>query len=151
LKCSGLTNHQDPLQLTHIMNEPDTIKNILKLKIIAVVGMSPKPERPSHYVSMYMKEHGYTIIPVNPGQTEIAGETCYPSLLEIPYKIDVVDVFRRPEHVLPIAELAVKISAKALWLQDDVINEEAAEIAERAGLLVVMNDCMLRQHRKIKN
>jgi len=66
LKCSGLTNHQDPLQLTHIMNEPDTIKNILKLKIIAVVGMSPKPERPSHYVSMYMKEHGYTIIPVNP-------------------------------------------------------------------------------------
>jgi predicted CoA-binding protein len=151
LKCSGLTNHQDPLQLTHIMNEPDTIKNILKLKIIAVVGMSPKPERPSHYVSMYMKEHGYTIIPVNPGQTEIAGETCYPSLLEIPYKIDVVDVFRRPEHVLPIAELAVKISAKALWLQDDVINEEAAEIAERAGLLVVMNDCMLRQHRQIKN
>jgi len=151
LKCSGLTNHQDPLQLTHIMNEPDTIKNILKLKIIAVVGMSPKPERPSHYVSMYMKEHGYTIIPVNPGQTEIAGETCYPSLLEIPYKIDVVDVFRRPEHVLPIAELAVKISARALWLQDDVINEEAAEIAERAGLLVVMNDCMLRQHRQIKN
>ena len=133
------------------MNEPDTIKNILKLKIIAVVGMSPKPERPSHYVSMYMKEHGYTIIPVNPGQTEIAGETCYPSLLEIPYKIDVVDVFRRPEHVLPIAALAVKISAKALWLQDDVINEEAAEIAERAGLLVVMNDCMLRQHRQIKN
>ena len=151
MKCSGLTNHQDPLQLTHIMNEPDTIKNILKLKIIAVVGMSPKPERPSHYVSMYMKEHGYTIIPVNPGQTEIAGETCYPSLLEIPYKIDVVDVFRRPEHVLPIAELAVKISAKALWLQDDVINEEAAEIAERAGLLVVMNDCMLRRHRQIKN
>ena len=151
MKCSELTNHQDPLQLTHIMNEPDTIKNILKLKIIAVVGMSPKPERPSHYVSMYMKEHGYTIIPVNPGQTEIAGETCYPSLLEIPYKIDVVDVFRRPEHVLPIAELAVKISAKALWLQDDVINEEAAEIAERAGLLVVMNDCMLRQHRQIKN
>ena len=151
MKCSGLTNHQDPLQLTHIMNEPDTITNILKLKIIAVVGMSPKPERPSHYVSMYMKEHGYTIIPVNPGQTEIAGETCYPSLLEIPYKIDVVDVFRRPEHVLPIADLAVKISAKALWLQDDVINEEAAEIAERAGLLVVMNDCMLRQHRQIKN
>ena len=151
MKCSGLTNHQDPLQLTHIMNEPDTIKNILKLKIIAVVGMSPKPERPSHYVSMYMKEHGYTIIPVNPGQTEIAGETCYPSHLEIPYKIDVVDVLRRPEHVLPIAELAVKISAKALWLQDNVINEQAAEIAERAGLLVVMNDCMLRRHRQIKN
>jgi len=133
------------------MNEQDTIKNIYTLKTIAVVGMSPKPERPSHYVALYLREHGYTIIPVNPGQTEIAGETCYPSLLEIPYKIDVVDVFRRPEHVLPIAKLAVKISAKALWLQDDVINEEAAEIAERAGLLVVMNDCMLRQHRQIKN
>ncbi len=84
------------------MNEQDTIKKIYTLKTIAVVGMSPKPERPSHYVALYLREHGYTIIPVNPGQTEIAGETCYPSLLEIPYKIDVVDVFRRSEHMLSI-------------------------------------------------
>jgi hypothetical protein len=133
------------------MNHSETIQSIFQMKSIAVVGMSPKPERPSHYVAMYMKEKGYDIIPVNPGHKKIAGMTCYPSLLEIPYKIDVVDVFRRPEHVLPIAELAVEICAKALWLQDTVINVEAAEIAEKAGLLVVMNDCMLRRHRQIKN
>ncbi|MAW69200.1 MAG: CoA-binding protein [Candidatus Marinimicrobia bacterium] len=133
------------------MNHSETIQSIFQMKSIAVVGMSPKPERPSHYVAMYMKEKGYDIIPVNPGHKKIAGMTCYPSLLEIPYKIDVVDVFRRPEHVLPIAELAVEICAKALWLQDTIINVEAAEIAEKAGLLVVMNDCMLRRHRQIKN
>ena len=133
------------------MNHSETIQSIFQMKSIAVVGMSPKPERPSHYVAMYMKEKGYDIIPVNPGHKKIAGMTCYPSLLEIPYKIDVVDVFRRPEHVLPIAELAVEICAKALWLQDTVINVEAAEIAEKAGLLEVMNDCMLRRHRQIKN
>ena len=133
------------------MNHSETIQSIFQMKSIAVVGMSPKPERPSHYVAMYMKEKGYDIIPVNPGHKKIAGMTCYPSLLEIPYKIDVVDVFRRPEHVLPIAELAVEICAKALWLQDAVINVEAAEIAEKAGLLEVMNDCMLRRHRQIKN
>ena len=133
------------------MNHSKTIQSIFQMKSIAVVGMSPKPERPSHYVAMYMKEKGYEIIPVNPGHKKISGMTCYPSLLEIPYKIDVVDVFRRPEHVLPIAELAVEICAKALWLQDTVINVEAAEIAEKAGLLVVMNDCMLRRHRQIKN
>ena len=133
------------------MNHSETIQSIFQMRSIAVVGMSPKPERPSHYVAMYMKEKGYDIIPVNPGHKKIAGMTCYPSLLEIPYKIDVVDVFRRPEHVLPIAELAVEICAKALWLQDAVINVEAAEIAEKAGLLVVMNDCMLRRHRQIKN
>ena len=133
------------------MNHSETIQSIFQMRSIAVVGMSPKPERPSHYVAIYMKEKGYDIIPVNPGHKKIAGMTCYPSLLEIPYKIDVVDVFRRPEHVLPIAELAVEICAKALWLQDTIINVEAAEIAEKAGLLVVMNDCMLRRHRQIKN
>ena len=133
------------------MNHSETIQSIFQMRSIAVVGMSPKPERPSHYVAMYMKEKGYDIIPVNPGHKKIAGMTCYPSLLEITYKIDVVDVFRRPEHVLPIAEMAVEICAKALWLQDAVINVEAAEIAEKAGLLVVMNDCMLRRHRQIKN
>ena len=112
--------------------------------------MSPKPERPSHYVSIYMQENGYTIIPVNPGQNEIAGLTSYPSLLDIPNQVDVVDVFRRPEHVVPIAEAAIKIGAKALWLQDHVINEEAAQLAKDAGLLVVMNDCMLRRHRQLQ-
>ena len=130
------------------MNEPETIDQIFKMKTIAVVGMSPKPERPSHYVGMYLKEQGYNVIPVNPGHKEIAGMTSYPSLLDIPVKVDVVDVFRRPEHVVPISEAAVEIGVKALWLQDGVINDEAAKLAEDASLLVVMNDCMLRRHKQ---
>ena len=130
------------------MNEPETIDQIFKMKTVAVVGMSPKPERPSHYVGMYLKEQGYDIIPVNPGHKEIAGMTSYPSLLDIPVKVDVVDVFRRPEHAVPISEAAVEIGAKALWLQDGVINDEAARLAEDASLLVVMNDCMLRRYKQ---
>ncbi len=130
------------------MNKPETINQIFKMKTVAVVGMSPKPERPSHYVGMYLKEQGYDIIPVNPGHKEIAGMISYPSLLDIPVKVDVVDVFRRPEHAVPISEAAVEIGAKALWLQDGVINQEAIKLAEDAGLLVVMNDCMLRRHKQ---
>ena len=130
------------------MNDIDTIKKIYQMETIAVVGMSPKPERPSHYVAMYLIENGYEVIPVNSGYKEIAGITSYPSLLDIPKKVDVVDVFRRPEHVLLIAEAAIEIGAKALWLQDGVIHEEAADLAEKAGLLIVMNDCMLRRHRQ---
>ena len=133
------------------MNDSTTIQKIFDLKTIAVVGMSPKPERPSHYVALYLRDNGYTIFPVNPGQDEIAGLKCYPSLLDIPKTVNIVNVFRRPEHVMPIAEAAIKIGAKALWLQDAVIIVEAVKIAERAGLLVVMNDCMLRRHRQIKN
>ena len=131
------------------MNEPETIDQIFKMKTVAVVGMSPKPERPSHYVGMYLKEQGYDIIPVNPGHKEIAGMTSYPSLLDIPVKVDVVDVFRRSEYAVPISEAAVEIGVKALWLQDGVINDEAAKLAEDASLLVVMNDCMLRRHRQL--
>jgi len=131
------------------MNSLDDIKEIFSMQTIAVVGMSPKPERPSHYVSMYMKEQGYNIIPVNPGHDEIAGIKCYPSLKEISEPVDVVDVFRRPEYILPIAESAINIKAKALWLQDGVINHEAAELANNSGLIVVMDDCMLRRHRQI--
>ena len=119
------------------------------MKTIAVVGMSPKPERPSHYVAMYMKEQGYNIIPVNPGHNEIAGMKSFPSLLDITQTIDVVDVFRRSEFVLPIAESAVTVGAKALWLQDGVINENGSALAQKAGLLVVVSDCMLRRHRQI--
>lgn len=129
------------------MNDISTIKKIFDLKTIAVVGMSPKPERPSHYVALYLKDNGYEIIPVNPGHDEIAGLKSYPSLIDIPVKVDVVDVFRRSEFVDPIAKDAIKIGAKALWLQDNVINLDAEKIARDAGLMVVMNDCMLRQHR----
>ena len=131
------------------MNKSEDIQKIFGMNTIAVVGMSPKPERPSHYVAMYLKENGYTIYPVNPGHREIAGLRCYPNLLEIPVDLDVVNVFRRPEHILPIAKATIEICAKALWLQDGVINEAAAQLAEEAGLMVVMNDCMLRQHRKL--
>jgi len=131
------------------MNSIEEIKKIFQMKTIAVVGMSPKPERPSHYVAMYMKEQGYNIIPVNPGHNEIAGMKSFPSLLEIPRTIDVIDVFRRSEYVLSIAESAVTVGAKALWLQDGVINEDGSALAENAGLLVVMNDCMLRRHQQM--
>ena len=129
------------------MNDISTIKKIFDLKTIAVVGMSPKPERPSHYVALYLKDNGYEIVPVNPGHDEIAGLKSYPSLIDIPVKVDVVDVFRRSEFVDLIAKDAIKIGAKALWLQDNVINLDAEKIARDAGLMVVMNDCMLRQHR----
>ena len=131
------------------MNSIEDINKIFQMKTIAVVGMSPKLERPSHYVSMYMKEQGYNIIPVNPGHNEISGMKSFPSLLDIPQTIDVVDVFRRSEYVLPIVESAVTVGAKALWLQDGVINEDGSALAEKAGLLVVMNDCMLRRHQQM--
>ncbi|HJM46664.1 MAG TPA: CoA-binding protein [Candidatus Marinimicrobia bacterium] len=131
------------------MNKSEDIQKIFGMDTIAVVGMSPKPERPSHYVAMYLKENGYTIYPVNPGHKEIAKLICYPSLLEIPVNLDVVNIFRRPEHILPIAKATIKIGAKALWLQDGLINKEAAKLVEEAGLMVVMNDCMLRQHQNL--
>ena len=131
------------------MNDNDIITKILKMKTIAVVGFSPKKERPSHYVSMYMKDNGYDVIPVNPGHKEIAGMTCYPDLESIPEQVDLVDIFRRSEFVLPIVDSAIYISAKAIWMQDRVFHEDAAQKAKDAGLLVIMDNCILRQHRLI--
>ena len=132
-----------------MMDNLSIIKNIFQLNNIAVVGMSPKAERPSNYVALYMRDQGYNIIPVNPGQKSIQNEMCYPSLTSIPHQVDVVNVFRRSEYVLPIAQDAIAIGAKALWLQDGVINEEASKIAQEAGLLFIMNDCMLRRQRQL--
>ena len=129
------------------MNDNDIITKILKMKTIAVVGFSPKKERPSHYVSMYMKDNGYDVIPVNPGHKEIAGMTCYPDLESIPEQVDVVDIFRRSEFVLPIVDSGISMGAKAIWMQDHVFHEDAAQKAKDAGLLVIMDNCMLRQHR----
>ena len=133
------------------MPKSTIIKKILSFKTIAVVGMSPKPERPSHYVSLYLQENGYKIIPVNPGFEEIIGLRCYSSLLDIKEKIDIVDIFRRSEYVYSIAQEAVKINAKALWFQDSVISLEAKELAEKNNMLFVMNDCLLRRHRQLFN
>jgi len=133
------------------MNEIETIQKIFNMKTIAVVGLSPKEIRPSHGVARYLQSVGYKIVPVNPGHPEILGEKSYPTLRDIPFEVEVVDVFRRPEHVLPITEAAIEIGAKAIWFQDGVINNDAAKLAEEAGLLVVMDDCMLRQHKAMGN
>jgi hypothetical protein len=119
-------------------------------RVIAVVGLSPKPERPSYGVASYAKKQGYRIIPVNPGAKEILGEACYPNLSSIPEQVDVVDIFRRSEEVPAIVEEAIKIGAKAVWMQEGVINEKAAARAREAGLLVVMDKCMLKEHWKLK-
>lgn len=126
----------------------DDVSAILALRVIAVVGCSPNAARPSHYVSAYMKEQGYRIVPVNPGHPEILGETCYPSVTDIPFPVEVVAVFRRPEEALaPILE-AIAVKAKAVWLQDGVYNDEGERLAREAGLLVVSNDCLMRRHSR---
>jgi len=130
-----------------VSEEEDILKTC---KTVAVVGLSPKPNRPSYMVASYLKENGYTIIPVNHRAGEILGETCYPRLSSIPGSVDVVDIFRRPEEVPAIVEDAIKIGAKAVWMQEGVINEEAAARARGAGLLVVMDRCMLKEHRKLQ-
>jgi len=129
--------------------DDDTIRKILKdSKTIAVVGLSPKPERDSYEVAEYLQEAGYKIIPVNPTADEILGEKAFPDLISIPGKIDVVDVFRRPEHVPEVIDEAIKVGAKTVWLQLGVIHEGAAQKAADAGLNVVMDRCMLREHKR---
>lgn len=129
-----------------------TEQDILKFsKVIAVVGLSPDPERPSYRVASYLKEQGYTIIPVNPTADKILGEVSYPDITSIPVSVDVVDIFRRSEEVPDIVEDAIKIKAKAVWMQEGVINKKAAACAREAGLLVVMDKCMFKEHQKLKN
>jgi predicted CoA-binding protein len=128
----------------------ETVARVLALKTIAVVGCSPNPERPSHYVSAYMKERGYRIVPVNPGHRELLGEACYSSVAAIPFPVDVVAVFRRPEEALaPILE-AVAAKAKAVWLQDGITHAEGEARAREAGLLVVSDDCLMRRHMRAR-
>jgi len=129
------------------MTTPEIFKKIFQMKSIAVVGLSPKPERPSYKVAIYLNDIGYTIFPVNPGHEELIGKICYPHLLKIPYNVDVVCVFRKSEYLLPIAKESIQKGVKALWLQDGIINKDAAELAKKAGILVVMDDCIMRHHR----
>jgi len=133
--------------------QPDPITELLKRsKTIAVVGLSCNPMRPSHGVSEYMQSHGYRIIPVNPQIRECLGEKAYASLLDIPekdvpQKIDIVDIFRRPEFVEEIVDQAIQLKVPAIWMQEDVVHERAAENARRAGIFVVMDRCILKEHR----
>jgi uncharacterized protein len=118
-------------------------------RTIAVVGISPNPMRPSNGVAEYLKRAGYRIIPVNPNQTEVLGEKCYARLEDVPEKIDLVDIFRRSEFVPEIVESAIRVGARAVWMQEGVIHEEAAERAREAGLDVVMDRCTLKEHRRL--
>ena len=120
-------------------------------KVIAVVGLSDKPSRPSYDVGRYMQQAGYKIIPVNPQCRTILGEICYPDLASIPEKVDMVNVFRKPEDCLEVAKDAVKIGAKSLWLQLGIVNQEAAQFAESHGLTVVMDRCIKVDHRTLNH
>ncbi len=126
-----------------------SIQSILDNKTIAVVGISDNPERPSNFVAKFLVEHGYDIIPVNPNLTEWKGKKCYPDLLSIPVKVDVVDIFRRSEAVPPIVDEAIAIRAKAVWMQLGIINEEAAAKARKAGIEVVMDKCMKIEYNRL--
>ena len=119
-------------------------------RTIAVVGLSSKPDRPSYKVASYLKGQGYQIIPVNPTEKGILGEPCYPDLSSVPGAVDAVDIFRRAEDVPPIIEEAIRIGARAVWMQEGVINEDAASRARAAGLTVVMDKCMRKEHLRLR-
>ena len=124
-------------------------KILREYRTVAIVGLSPDPNRPSHRVATYLSSHGYKVIPVNPDAQEILGTRSYPDMSSIPQPVEIVDIFRRSEEVMPIVDEAIKIGAKAVWMQEGVINEEAASRARGAGLLVVMNRCMLKEHKRL--
>jgi predicted CoA-binding protein len=127
----------------------DSASDLLKnSRTIAVVGLSSRSHRPSYGVAEYLQSVGYRVIPVNPAEMEVLGEKCYARLEDIPVHVDIVDIFRRSEFVPEIIESAIRIGASGVWMQEGVIHAEAAERARRAGLLVVMNACMLKEHIK---
>ena len=133
-----------------IVDDMAGLRRILRdNRVIAVVGLSPNWNRPSFFAAKYLLEHGYTVIPVNPGATEILGRKCYPDLASIPQQVDLVDVFRKPADVMPIAEEAMRIGAKCLWLQLGVINRAAADKAAAAGLDVVMDRCVKIEYARL--
>jgi predicted CoA-binding protein len=139
-----------PLQYCLMASLPqsDPIFDLLKrAQTIAVVGLSNSPLRPSHGVSAYMQTHGYRIIPVNPNIQDALGEKAYASLLEVPASIDIVNVFRRSEYVEEIVDQAIQRNVPVIWMQEEVINQKAAEKARRAGIFVIMDRCILREHK----
>jgi len=136
---TDLARYQDPLTIQRVLHTASTI---------AIVGLSQSELRASNFVGFYLKRHGYRVIPVNPRETEILGERCYPSLLDVPVHVDVVDVFRAPDALPDIARDAVAIHAGTLWCQFGVINEEGARIAEDGGLTVIMDRCLKIEHAR---
>ena len=132
------------------MNNDQEMKEILlSIKTIASFGLSSNPMKESFGIVAYLKEHGYRIIPINPTAAEILGEKAYPDLESVPEKIDVVQVFRRPEDVPPVVDSAIKIGAKVVWMQEGIVHEKAAESARAAGMQVVMDACMRATHMRL--
>ena len=136
---------------TAAINDPEVIRTILKeCRTIAVVGLSSNPVRPSYDVSRYMQKNGYRIIPVNPAEKAVLGETAYADLDSVPDKFDLVNIFRRSDQAGEHVDQAIRLGAKAVWLQEDVVDEAAARRAQEAGLLVVMDRCLLKEHIRYK-
>ena len=130
--------------------EKNEIADLLRAsRVIAVVGLSSNPLRPSHGVAGYLQQHGYRIVPVNPQETEVLGQKAYPSLGQVPGKIDIVNIFRRSEFVPLIVEDAIRLGARAVWMQEGVVHEEAAARARAVGLIVVMDRCILKDHQRL--
>ena len=127
----------------------EQIKKFYSLKNIAVVGMSKNPEKAAHYVPKYLAEKGYNIIPVNPSADKILDKKCYHGIYEVPSPIDIVDIFRPSEEVLPVVKDAVQKHPKVIWLQEGIHNQEAEELARKAGIEVVFNRCMLAEHQRL--
>jgi len=138
------------MNAAHTIDDIASLRRILReSRTVAVVGLSAEWHRPSYFAAKYMQQHGYRIIPVNPRYAEILGERCYPSLLEIDAQVDMVDVFRRTDDVLPIAQQAVEIGARCLWQQIGVVNADAAALAQAAGLDSVMDRCVKIEHARL--
>jgi len=127
----------------------DEIKQIFSLKNVAVIGMSKNQEKAAHYVPKYLSQNGYNIMPVNPTADEILDKKCYPSVEDIPEPIDIVDVFRPSDQVLPVVQQAIKMKPKVIWLQEGIHNAEAEELARQEGIKVVFNRCMLAEHQRL--
>jgi predicted CoA-binding protein len=121
-----------------------------KAKTIAVIGASLKPERPSHWISIYLKEQGYTVIPVNPGLSEVLGDKCYKNLTEVPDSVDIVDIYRDPSAVPDIVDEAIAKKAKVIWMQEGIVHNEAAAKARAAGLTVIQNKCIYKEHAHLQ-
>jgi uncharacterized protein len=133
------------------MNTEDISKKelLLSSRVIAIVGLSPKEDKPSNTVARYLREAGYKIIPVNPGYDEVLGEKCYHALADVPEKIDIVDIFMRADSIMPVVEEAVKVKPKCIWLQLGIVNEEAKKTAENHGITFFMDVCIKQEHERL--
>ena len=135
--------------MEHDSYTDDEIRDILSLRCVAVVGMSKNDNKAAHYVPKYLSENGFDIIPVNPTTDEILGKKCYPSISDVDGDVDIVDVFRPSDLILPVVEDAIKKNPKVIWLQEGIHNHEAEEMARKKGIKVVFNRCMLAEHQRL--